>query len=282
MQPSVSIIIPCYKQGQFLSDALDSVLKQTFYHWECIIINDGSPDNTEEIAFTYMQKSGRFKYLKKHNEGLSSARNAGIKMAIGIFILPLDADDIIGPQYLEKALEIFKRNPAMELVYSKAELFGEETGNWHLPPYSYPLLLLQNIIFCSCIYYRDKALAIGLYDENMKLGLEDWEFLLRLLNENSHVYQLNESFFFYRIKKQSMVKQLANNTEYLMSLKEKIYKLHAGVMVKYHGDWINLINSNKTLMEQKEKYQNYIPKRSLKNVVKFLLGKKLFFNANQK
>ena len=116
----------------------------------------------------------------------------------------------------------------------------------------------------------------------MKLGLEDWEFLLRLLNENSHVYQLNESFFFYRIKKQSMVKQLANNTEYLMSLKEKIYKLHAGVMVKYHGDWINLINSNKTLMEQKEKYQNYIPKRSLKNVVKFLLGKKLFFNANQK
>ena len=282
MQPIVSIIIPCYQQGQFLSEALNSVLKQTVDNWECIIINDGSPDNTEEIAYAYIQKDNRFKYVKKQNGGLSSARNAGIRIAKGIFILPLDADDIVGPQYLEKAVEIFQANPTIELVYCNAELFGERTGDWNLPAYSYSTLLLENIIFCSCIYYRDKALEIGLYDENIKLGFEDWEFLLRLLNENSQVFQLKERLFFYRIKRQSMLTELINDRKYHVSVKENIYKLHAGMIIKHHGDWIDLINGNKILRQEKEMYQNFIPKRSLKNALKFLLGRKLFFKGNQR
>lgn len=74
----VSIIVPCYKQAEFLPETLDSVLSQTYSNWECIIVNDGSPDNTEEIAKIYQSKDTRIKYLFKNNEGIAIARNTGI------------------------------------------------------------------------------------------------------------------------------------------------------------------------------------------------------------
>lgn len=75
----ISIIVPCYKQAHYLGEALQSVLEQTYENWECIIINDGSPDNTEIVAKKWIEKDVRFRYLYKENGGLSSARNAGIK-----------------------------------------------------------------------------------------------------------------------------------------------------------------------------------------------------------
>ena len=98
--PLVSIIIPCYNQAKFLQETLQSVNHQTYSNWECIIINDGSPDNTEEIALEWCYKDVRFKYFKKENGGLSSARNFGILHARGDLILPLDADDKISKNYL--------------------------------------------------------------------------------------------------------------------------------------------------------------------------------------
>ena len=73
----VSIIVPCYNQAQYLDDCLQSVLDQTYQDWECIIVNDGSPDNTAIIASVWTARDPRFKYIYKENGGLSSARNAG-------------------------------------------------------------------------------------------------------------------------------------------------------------------------------------------------------------
>ena len=78
--PLVSIIVPCYNQAQYLPETLDSVLAQTYPYWECIIVNDGSPDNTEEIAKHYCEKDSRFKYVYKENGGLSSARNVSLHL----------------------------------------------------------------------------------------------------------------------------------------------------------------------------------------------------------
>ncbi|MFV8358229.1 glycosyltransferase family 2 protein, partial [Flavobacterium sp. XS1P32] len=89
--PQVSIIVPCFNQAQYLSEALKSVLEQTYENWECIIVNDGSPDDTKQIAQKWVEKDSRFKYIFKENGGLSSARNEGINYAKGTFILPLDA-----------------------------------------------------------------------------------------------------------------------------------------------------------------------------------------------
>lgn len=107
MQPLVSVIIPCYNKAAFLAEALDSVFMQSYSNWECIIINDGSLDNTQNIAKSYAIKDNRFKYLCQDNQGVSIARNNGIKASSGIFILPLDADDTIEPTYIEKAVNHF-------------------------------------------------------------------------------------------------------------------------------------------------------------------------------
>ena len=113
----VSIIIPCYNQAQYLAEALESVLNQTHQVWECIIVNDGSPDNTEEVAMEWCKKDTRITYLKKANAGLSAARNSGIAIAQAEFILPLDADDKLGYNYISLALKEFELDSTIKVVY---------------------------------------------------------------------------------------------------------------------------------------------------------------------
>ncbi len=271
----ISVIVPCYNQAQYLEECLNSVYNQTFTDWECIIVNDGSPDNTEEVAKRFEIKDLRFKYIKKENGGLSSARNAGIRNAAGKYILPLDADDFIGTEYLQNAVNVLTTDPTIELVYCKADYFGEKTGPWKLPAYSFERLLKENLIFCTCFYSRDKALEIGLYDEGLTDGLEDWEFLLRLLDENSKVCCLNETLFYYRIKKISMVTEINKNQDKTFKVKHKIYTLHGDKISKHYGDWINLIEENERLRERIIYFENFIPGRSLKNLMKFLKKKKI-------
>ena len=132
----VSVIVPVYTQGVFLSEALDSVLKQTYSNWECVIVNDGSTDNSEEVAKSYVNMDDRFKYLYQENSGVASARNKGIRYSDGYYILPLDSDNMLCPTYLEKAVSYFLLHPETTLVYGKAEFFGDRSGIWNLPEYS--------------------------------------------------------------------------------------------------------------------------------------------------
>ena len=93
MNPLISVIVPCYNQAQYLEECLQSVLDQTYQNWECIIVNDGSSDDTEEIANKWSKNDERIKYIYKENEGLSSARNLGVKISLGEFIYFIDSDD---------------------------------------------------------------------------------------------------------------------------------------------------------------------------------------------
>lgn len=204
----VSVIVPCYKQAEYLSETLDSVFTQTYQNWECVIVNDGSPDNTEEIAKKYLVKDRRFKYVSQENKGLSSARNTGIANSEGEYILPLDADDKIGSTYLEKAVARFKEVPETKLVYCKAELFGEENGIWDLPPYDYENIIWNNCIFCSALFRRRDFVNIGGYKENMVHGYEDWDLWLTLLQKEDVVYRIEELLFYYRVKEVSMSTKL--------------------------------------------------------------------------
>lgn len=122
--PLVSVIVPCYNQAQFLPETLESIMQQTYHNWECIIMNDGSQDNTDEIAKIWIEKDHRIQYLKKENTGVCDTRNKGIALAKGTYILPLDADDKIAPQYIEKAIGEFNKNDKLKLVYCNTILFG--------------------------------------------------------------------------------------------------------------------------------------------------------------
>ncbi|MCA5004114.1 glycosyltransferase family 2 protein [Sphingobacterium bovistauri] len=105
--PLISVIVPCYNQGQYLDDCLQSVMDQTYTNWECIIVNDGSPDDTESVAKKWVSRDSRFKYLYKENGGLSSARNAGLSLVKGEWIQFLDCDDVIKEKKIEISSSYF-------------------------------------------------------------------------------------------------------------------------------------------------------------------------------
>ena len=244
----VSVIVPCYNQAQYLPETLDSVLAQTYQNWECVIVNDGSPDNTEEIATEYLGKDRRFKYLKQENKGLAAARNAGIQHSSGQYILPLDSDDLILPTYIEKAVNHFIQVPETKLVYCRAELFGVQNCEWTLPPYSYDTLIWRNCIFCSAIYRRqDYDATIG-YNPNMKYGLEDWDFWLSLLNQHDIVCRIEEVLFCYRTKNNSMVTGLVK--EHTEDMYIQLYKNHKELYEPYMENYKSRIVLNKEIASE--------------------------------
>ena len=113
--PLISVIVPCYNQAQYLDECLQSVLDQTYTDWECIIVNDGSPDHTEEIAKKWVEKDTRFIYLSKENGGLSDARNVGIQASSGSYIALVDSDDLIAQSFIEELYEVKQQNNIIKI-----------------------------------------------------------------------------------------------------------------------------------------------------------------------
>jgi glycosyltransferase involved in cell wall biosynthesis len=230
----VSIIVPCYNQAQYLDECLESIISQTYPNWECIIVNDGSPDNTNEIAEKWCRKDSRIRYFQKENGGVSSARNYGISHSLGEFILPVDADDKIGPDFIMLALS--RLNDNIKVVNCKVCFFGERKGIYNLPDYSLKKLALGNIIVCTALYRKTDWKRIGGYDENMEHGMEDWEFWLHLLKDGGDVFQIDSIQFFYRIKKKSRNADLKSN-------KEKIKRIYDYVTAKYAFFYFDLFGN---------------------------------------
>ncbi len=228
----VSIIVPCYNQAAYLAETLDSVRAQTYQQWECIIVNDGSVDNTEEIAREYTVKDSRFKYFRKENEGPSQARNFGISNSDGAFVLPLDADDLIAPTYVEKAMDCFMRFPDTKLVYCKADTFGDSVGPWDLEEYDYESFIWNNCIFCSALFRRSDYDQTAGYNVNMAHGYEDWDFWLSLLKKGDVVHRIDEVLFHYRIKTMSRTTSLTG--EYLKESLIQICKNHPDIYQPYY------------------------------------------------
>lgn len=271
MKPLLSIIVPCYNQAQYLDECLQSVCNQTFQDWECIIVNDGSPDHTEEVAQPWILKDNRFSYLYSENKGVSNARNIGIEKAKGQFILPLDADDKISNDYTALAINEFQVNKELTLVYCKAKKFGDLNEDWILDDFSLQQLAIDNMIFCSAIYKKTDWEKVGGYDINMITGLEDWEFWIALLKDNAKVVKLDIFGFYYRIKLNSRQKNL-----HLLEKKELFKYLsvkHAGFFVDNLGSFMQLSNQINQL--ENDHYKKVTDK---KKALKIFL--KNFFGIN--
>lgn len=265
--PLISVIVPCYNQAEYMDECLASVLAQTYQNWECIIVNDGSPDNTEEIALQWTAKDPRFKYLKKENGGLSFARNAGIEIAKGEWILPLDSDDRIGNQYLELAEKEF--NNGYTVIYCKAELFGVKTGTWNLPEFNLQTLSYTNLIFCTAFFKKEDWLAIGGYDTEMIYGFEDWEFWIRLLkNGDKKVFRINSVQFFYRTKTESMITNLKDEKKIKMF--KIIEQKHLDFFHRYSSliDLNNQVYDNKCRLDEIKNSKRYIWMNKIFNLLK--------------
>jgi len=230
--PKVSIVVPCYNQAQYLDEALQSIFNQTYTDWECIIVNDGSPDNTEEIAQKWAAKDTRFNYLFKENGGVSSARNLGIERAKAEFILTLDADDKYETTFIEKALTILINNNKVGIVSSWGVYFTKDkqlhvyksTGK------SAPDFMFHNAAIGTSLFRKECWDQVGGYDENPENGYEDWEFYLRVCAIGWSVHIIEEVLFFYRQKIVSRRKQMNlkenENKKYIYLKNKEIYFAH--------------------------------------------------------
>ncbi len=231
----VSIIIPCYNQGEYLSDALESVKNQTYIDWECIIVNDGSDDITEEVALDWCKKDSRFKYFFKNNSGLSDTRNFAISKSKGMYILPLDADDKIGSNYLKEGVEILDSND-FSVVYCEAEFFGKVKGKWILPNFSEDIILKNNIVFCSSIFKKsDFNKTIG-YNPNMIYGLEDWDLWLGMIKIGCKFYKIPKVHFYYRVKENSMIEDMKKDAHKKEKMLNQIFTNHQDFYFKKLGN----------------------------------------------
>ena len=215
--PKVSVIIPCYNQGTYLGEAVDSVLAQTFQDFEILVVDDGSTDG-ETVKILKGSAWPKTRVIRTENQGLSAARNTGIGEAQGSYILPLDADDKIGKGYLEDAVRILDRHPEIGIVYCEAAYFGVKGGRWDLPEYSLDKILNHNVIFCTALFRKADWEVVGGYNVNMVYGWEDWDFWLSLIHRGLKVYRIPKVYFYYRLREVSMVQGMDAEQIFFMRL----------------------------------------------------------------
>ncbi len=177
-----SVIIPTYNRSRWLSDAIESVLAQTYPDVEIIVVNDGSTDNTEEILEPYMDK---ITYIYQENGGQGTAVNAGIKAATGEYIGRVDNDDLFAPEKVERQVEVFRQNPQLGLVASYTYVIdgeGDIKATREVPDFSKHgafLSLLQHCIFCqpTVIVRKECYDTVGPYKN---IFAEDYEMWIRI------------------------------------------------------------------------------------------------------
>ena len=203
-----SVVIPCYNHAAFIEQTIDSVLKSTYPNIEIIIVDDGSKDESKTVAEKLAGTHANITYIYQQNQGPSKARNNGIRKAKGIYTLPLDADDLISPDYIEAAVSVLKNDAAVKVVYAEAEKFMEKKGPWKLKPFSLYNLARNNMIYVSGIYRKADWEAVGGYSDDMIWGREDWEFWIKLLKHGAKVVKLPFVGFYYRIQSTSRRKTM--------------------------------------------------------------------------
>ena len=120
--PLVTVVIPCYNQAHFLGEAIESVLSQSYRNFEVIVVDDGSTDNTSEVASRYEG----VRLVRQENRGLSGARNRGMREAKGEYVVFLDADDRLLPGALEAGLRCFEAHPECAFVSGQSRLIAED------------------------------------------------------------------------------------------------------------------------------------------------------------
>lgn len=228
--PTVAIIVPCYNQGRFLGDALDSVRAQTFGDFEIVVVDDGSTEPATIEAIDRLSDP-RLRVVRTANRGLAAARNAGIAAASARFILPLDADDRIAPTFLEKAVPLLEADPKLGIVSCEAEFFGTQQGRWALRPFRFPEFLLRSSLFATALFRRADWNQVGGYSEEMIYGYEDYDFWLSLIAAGREVHRIPEVLFFYRRASDGMAARIG--LEQKLYSYRKLYEHHRSL---YHDN----------------------------------------------
>lgn len=218
----VSIIIPCYNDGCYLDESISSALAQTYPDLEVILVDDGSEETDTQEKVHSWEGHPKVRVVYGEHGGTAAARNLGISHAKGKYILPLDADDWIEPDYVEKAVPVLVSSVETAIVYSRADLFENEQREWDLGEFSMGKMLQKNMIFSAAVFRKEDWERVGGYCEELK-QLEDWDLWLSLLELRPQVIQLDEILFHYRQRKGSI--SLSNQSEPPEVVLERYHKI---------------------------------------------------------
>lgn len=239
--------MPCYNDGKYIKEAIESIKKQTYPSWELIIIDDGSDD---EETVRIIEEICDERIIVLHTEHLrpAGARNYGIQHATGKYILPVDSDDTIDYTYMEKAVKIIESDERIGVVYCEADLFGEKSGRWELPNYSFDQMLLDNVVFVTALFYRKDWEEVGGFNTHMLAGMEDYDFWLSILALGKEIYQIPEILFHYRIKPVSRTTGFQSDYVQMQNTYRQIYDNHKVFYQKNGEEYAKILRD--ALIEQ--------------------------------
>lgn len=247
MSALLSIIIPCYNHGEYIQESIESIESaQKKFGVEIIIVNDGSTDVLTIAKLNELEEKG-YSVLHQKNRGLGNARNNGIKLAKGKYILPLDSDNTVLEPYLNDAIELLEQDDYFDIVYGDAIYFGEKQGDWIVGDYNLLKLIPNNYIDACAVFRKSVWEKLGGYDEKIpKMGLEDWDFWLNSSFNGYRFFYMQKPCFRYRVVRESMIRTFSNN-EIVASRNylEHKYKNHLyAPQLEYHFAKKMLVNDS--------------------------------------
>ena len=200
--PLVSVIMPLYNAEAYVEAAILSVLASSFRPLEVVVVDDGSTDGSAKVVEALAQADGRVRLLRQANAGPCRARNVAVAASRGRYILPVDADDLLGSSFIADAVAVLELQPEVKVVRPTIDFIGKRSGRWHLPDFSLRLLARRNHIAACALYRREDFDRIGGYCEEIK-AREDWDFWISMLKDGGKVVRLPEVGYYYRVLAQS-------------------------------------------------------------------------------
>jgi glycosyltransferase involved in cell wall biosynthesis len=206
----ISIIIPCFNSGSFLLESVESCFHSEFKNFEIIIVDDGSHDPITISLLEGLDGGNEIKVFRKPNGGPASARNFGVLQSQGDFLLFLDSDNRIHPDYLSIGLNVLFKDPFVGVVYSKPRFFGDnrlnEKPRFVPREFSRDAILAGNYIDTCSIVRRETFLEVGGFDEHPDLiGWEDADLWIRISQTKWKFHFLDQVLFDYRVRVDSLM-----------------------------------------------------------------------------
>lgn len=234
VMPLVSIVLPTYNQARYLPEALDSVFAQTWPHYELIVVDDGSSDETADILADYSRRYS-FLVIRQENRGLPHALNTGFKHTQGEYLTWTSSDNVMLPEMLTVLVRSLIADPSVGLVYADRYLIdehGNNLGRFNLPDYSPYLLLHINLVHCCFLYRRECMIRVGNYDPKFIYG-EDWEYWIRI-SQYYKMKRIPQALYRYRVHSASMTSDLIRGTAQNMGYAEFAARIRRRMPVRWY------------------------------------------------
>lgn len=273
MSNKISIIIPIYNSEKYLDDCIISVVNQTYKNFELLLINDGSQDRSREICKKYQEKDKRIVYIEQPNLGVSSARNKGIEVSTGDYIVFLDSDDYISENFLKTLMDKSDSNTLVG-SYIKKVFRNKIVNRYHSSNIYQPHELLENIIsdkeMGNVWGYLYDAKIVKLIQFDPAIGfMEDAIFLVDYLNKSKiiKVEYFDNCYYYYRANPNSITRIKSERLKKCLDIEKALKKIDKITNYKYKFEICNkktrIIESELSLSNSSEDFMKIVKKIKL-------------------